>query len=135
MEARIPTERTAKTKGGATEKSPQNRRMDSWRRLKHAARYFHTHRWSAGDGALGRPESRSGAELLHQAKCVPTDVGIHNLSVGDVIDGDSIHGYFFTRGRNSAELSFMSAGNSPTNSHLIVLGNQILHCETQIGEA
>ena len=68
---------------------------------------------SMSSGTLGRAESRNGAELLHHAQGVPTGVGIHNLSAGDVIDGDAVHGYFLICRSDSQVFAFVRTGNVP----------------------
>lgn len=44
---------------------------------------------SPSGGAFGFIEGVGDTKLLHQAEIVQADIGVRNLSVGDVIDGDS----------------------------------------------
>src|SRR6267142_2186030 len=83
---------------------------------------------------LSRARESGDAKLLHHAKSVPTDVGIHNFSIDDVMDRDSVHGNFLVCGGNSHVFAFVSAGNSPGNGQLFFFSNDVLDGETQIGE-
>ena len=81
------------------------------------------------------PWDSGNAELLHKAKGIPVGVRIHNLSVGDVMDGDAIHRYLFVCGSNSPELTSMSAGDGPGDRHLLVFSDGVLDGQVEIREA
>src|SRR5271170_2768000 len=68
---------------------------------------------SAGGCGFGLDEDGEDAELAHEAEGVPTDAGVDDLAVGEVVDADAFDGDFFIGGTNSHELAFVSAGNRP----------------------
>src|SRR2546421_10547524 len=65
---------------------------------------------SASSKALRLSKGRDDAELLHHAESVPADVGIHDLSIDDVIDGDSFHVHFLVCGGELHKLFGVGGG-------------------------
>src|SRR5260370_14769388 len=86
----------------------------------------------ASSKALRLSKGRDDAELLHHAESVPADVGIHDLSIDDVINGDSFHVHFLVCGGNSHEFTGVSAGNSPSDGQLFLFVNDIFNRQVQI---
>jgi hypothetical protein len=74
------------------------------------------------------------AELSQQAQSVPSGVRIKNLPMCDVVNCDSLHGYFSARGRNIYELNFVSAGNNPGDNRLSLFGDHVFNRETRSGK-
>ena len=84
---------------------------------------------SASSKALRLSKGRDDPELLHHAESVPADVRIHNLSIDEVIDGDSFHVHFLVCGGNSHEFTGVSAGNCPGDGQLFFFVNDVFNCE------
>src|SRR5882724_10855297 len=70
-------------------------------------------RGSASGQAFGLSKGGNDAELLHHAESIPIAVGIHDFSVGDVVDGDSVNGNFLIRRWDSQVFAPLGAGNGP----------------------
>src|SRR5690349_5982042 len=87
---------------------------------------------SASGQAFGLSQRGNDAELLHHAESIPIAVGIHDFSVGDVVDGDSINGYFLIRRWDSQVLAPLGARNGPAGNHFIFLGNGVLNGPMQV---
>src|SRR6266513_5310495 len=90
---------------------------------------------SASSKALRLSEGRDDPELLHHAESVPADVRIHDLSIDDVIDGDSFYVHFLVCGGNSHEFAGVSAGNCPSDRQLFLFVNDVFNREAQIRNA
>ncbi len=87
---------------------------------------------SASGQALGLSKGGNDAELLHHAESIPVAVGIHDFSVGDVVDGDSVNGNFLIRRWDSQVFAPLGAGNGPAGNHFIFLGNGVLNGPMQV---
>src|SRR5437588_3142950 len=87
---------------------------------------------SAGSSAFGLTQGRDDAKLLHHAQSVPIAIGIHDFSVGDVVDSHSVNRYFFVGRWNSQVIAFVGAGNGPAGDYFILLGNGVLEGPVQI---
>src|ERR1700676_2450518 len=73
---------------------------------------------------------RNVTELSHQPQNVPSSTRIKNLPVCDVVNRDSLHGYFPARGQNIHKLAFVRAGNNPGDNKLSFFGDYIFNRET-----
>src|SRR6267143_1367334 len=62
-------------------------------------------------------------------------LGIHDFSACQVVNGDSVHGFFLICCGNSHVVASVGAGKGPAGNYFIVLGNDVLDSEVQIGIA
>src|SRR6266478_4244152 len=88
---------------------------------------------SASGRVLRLLQGRNNTELLHQPQSVPSRMGIDDFSTGDMVDGDSAHGYFFVCRRNSHVIALVRARISPAGDHFVFFGNDVLDGPAQIG--
>src|SRR5260370_18091575 len=87
---------------------------------------------SASGGPFELAKGRDNAELLHHAQGIPIAVGVHDFSVGDVVNCNSVNGYFLIRRWNSHIVASVGAGKRPAGNHFILLRNGVLDGEVQI---
>lgn len=65
------------------------------------------------------------SELFRETLQVPTSVGIDDLSVGEVMDCDSVDGYFLVRCGIAHDLAVMGAGKCPGDYSLFIFANDV----------
>src|SRR6267143_2647354 len=90
---------------------------------------------SASGGVLHLPQGRNRAELSHHTQGIPIAVGIHDFSASDMVNGHTVHRYFYVFRWNSHEIAFVCARNGPAGNYFVLLGNRVLDGPAQIGVA